>query len=372
MTKVLVTEAYLDNIADAIREKRGVLTEYKPSQMAGAIMDIDTHDTHDATASAGDVLTGKTAYIATGKVSGTMPNQGAIAGMIDAENPSYTVPEGYHSGLGTVSADVATTAEVEAYVGRIKKLAPKTITENGTYDAEDDNVGGYSRVTVNVSGGGGIPLLTQAQWDALTPNQKRAYGLVAIQNAISGYNRGDLVYGADFIGSILQSGTAASSASVNVTVTGTYKLIVIALNSEASTNGLTISASLNNTALTGENLAYNQYSGSGNDRRNYRVNAYDIEVESGDTIAIDLTDRSGYTSFVYAITDANITEIVQRRSTADDTCSGSYSSDAIVLQGTFNGSSGGTINLQAYTANTTIQTENPGSNYKSAYIFWCD
>lgn len=154
MTKVLLTESYLDDIADAIREKRGVLTEYKPSQMAGAIMDIDTHDTHDATASAGDVLTGKTAYIATGKVSGTMPNQGAIAGTIDAENPSYTVPEGYHSGLGTVSADVATTAEVEAYVGRIKKLAPKTITENGTYDAEDDNVGGYSQVTVNVPGSG--------------------------------------------------------------------------------------------------------------------------------------------------------------------------------------------------------------------------
>lgn len=150
MTKVLVTEAYLDNIADAIRAKANVSTEYKPSQMAGAIMDIDTHDTHDATASAGDVLTGKTAYIATGKVSGTMPNQGAIAGTIDAENPSYTVPEGYHSGLGTVSADVATTAEFEAYVGRIKKLVPKTITENGTYNAEDDNVGGYSQVTVNV------------------------------------------------------------------------------------------------------------------------------------------------------------------------------------------------------------------------------
>ena len=150
MTKVLVTESYLDDIADAIRAKANVSTEYKPSQMAGAIMDIDTHDTHDATASAGDVLTGKTAYIATGKVSGTMPNQGAIVGTIDAENPSYTVPEGYHSGLGTVSADVATTAEVEAYVGRIKKLVSKTITENGTYNAEDDNVGGYSQVTVNV------------------------------------------------------------------------------------------------------------------------------------------------------------------------------------------------------------------------------
>lgn len=37
-------------------------------------------------------------------------------------------------------------------------LITKTITENGTYDAEDDNADGYSEVTVNVSGGGGYTL----------------------------------------------------------------------------------------------------------------------------------------------------------------------------------------------------------------------
>ena len=34
-------------------------------------------------------------------------------------------------------------------------LVPKTITQNGTYDPEDDNADGYSEVTVNVKGGGG-------------------------------------------------------------------------------------------------------------------------------------------------------------------------------------------------------------------------
>lgn len=34
-------------------------------------------------------------------------------------------------------------------------LIQKSITENGTYDASDDNADGYSEVTVNVSGGGG-------------------------------------------------------------------------------------------------------------------------------------------------------------------------------------------------------------------------
>jgi len=35
-------------------------------------------------------------------------------------------------------------------------LIAKTITQNGTYDAEDDNADGYSEVVVNVSGGGGL------------------------------------------------------------------------------------------------------------------------------------------------------------------------------------------------------------------------
>lgn len=35
------------------------------------------------------------------------------------------------------------------------KIIPKTITENGTYDASADNADGYSSVTVDVAGGGG-------------------------------------------------------------------------------------------------------------------------------------------------------------------------------------------------------------------------
>ena len=134
---------------------------------------------------------------------------------------------------------------------------------------------------------------------------------------------------------------------------------------------MTLSVTLNNTALTGETLAYNQYYSSGSDRRNYRVNAYDIEVESGDTIAIELTNRSNYTSFVYMITDADITEIVQRRTSIDSACSGSYTDDAIVLQGIFQRSNGGTVSMLGYNAGGTVQTEYPGSSYATGYIFWC-
>lgn len=40
MAKVLVTEAYLNDIADAIRAKNGGSATYKPGQMAGAIANL--------------------------------------------------------------------------------------------------------------------------------------------------------------------------------------------------------------------------------------------------------------------------------------------------------------------------------------------
>mgnify|MGYP006923291002 CR=1 FL=1 len=42
MAKVTVTESSLENIADAIRAKLGVQTEYKPGEMAAAIQSIPT------------------------------------------------------------------------------------------------------------------------------------------------------------------------------------------------------------------------------------------------------------------------------------------------------------------------------------------
>ena len=44
MSKVLVTESYLTDIGDAIRNKNGSTIKYKPSEMADAINDITTQD----------------------------------------------------------------------------------------------------------------------------------------------------------------------------------------------------------------------------------------------------------------------------------------------------------------------------------------
>ena len=53
-------------------------------------------------------------------------------------------------------------------------LISKTITENGTYSAEDDNADGYDEVTVNVQGGGEEPFVPQFSETKIADNSSHA------------------------------------------------------------------------------------------------------------------------------------------------------------------------------------------------------
>ena len=60
------------------------------------------YDTTGADAAAGDILSGKTAFGASGSISGNMANNGATGGTISTKAGTVTIPAGYTSG-GTVS-----------------------------------------------------------------------------------------------------------------------------------------------------------------------------------------------------------------------------------------------------------------------------
>ena len=74
-------------------------------------------DTQDATAAVAEILEGKTAYARGTKLTGTMPNKGAVSGTI-TDKTAYTIPMGFHDGSGTVSIDATESAKIVA--GNIK------------------------------------------------------------------------------------------------------------------------------------------------------------------------------------------------------------------------------------------------------------
>lgn len=69
-------------------------------------------DTKDATAKAGEILTGKTAYVGGAKVTGTMANNGAQVSTITTKAQEVTIKNGFHDGSGKVSIDTTEQAKI--------------------------------------------------------------------------------------------------------------------------------------------------------------------------------------------------------------------------------------------------------------------
>lgn len=62
-------------------------------------------DTSADTAQVAEVLSTKTFHARGAALTGTMPNRGAVTGVITSYNHPYTIQNGYHDGSGTVSID---------------------------------------------------------------------------------------------------------------------------------------------------------------------------------------------------------------------------------------------------------------------------
>ena len=89
-------------------------------------------DTQDATAAVAEILEGKTAYARGAKLTGTMPNKGAVSGTI-TDKTAYTIPMGFHDGSGTVSIDATESAKIVA--GNIKS-GVTILGVEGTFSGE--------------------------------------------------------------------------------------------------------------------------------------------------------------------------------------------------------------------------------------------
>ena len=90
-------------------------------------------DTTDANATASEILSGRTAYVNKNKITGEMTNNGAVSGTISTKAGTYTVPAGYHSGLGTVG--ISSTEQAKIIAGNIK-AGIEILGVTGSYSGE--------------------------------------------------------------------------------------------------------------------------------------------------------------------------------------------------------------------------------------------
>lgn len=114
-------------------------------------------DTSDATAGIGDILSTKTAYISTGKVTGSMPNNGAVSPSFLNAGESYIIPKGYHNGSGKVTVN-SLSSQTSGTAAAADILSGKTAYVNGTkVTGSMTNNGAVSPSALNAGGSYTIP-----------------------------------------------------------------------------------------------------------------------------------------------------------------------------------------------------------------------
>lgn len=147
-----------------------VLTGYTAHDKSGeTITGTCNYDVNseDATVAVAEMLNGKTAYARGSKITGTMPNNGAVTKTISTKTQEVSIAQGYHDGSGKVSISSTEQAKIistnirdgvtilgvtgtmsgtEGARAQAKTVTPTTKVQNVL---PDDGYNYLSQVTVN-------------------------------------------------------------------------------------------------------------------------------------------------------------------------------------------------------------------------------
>ena len=121
--------------ADAAHVLRGSTFHDKSGAPKTGTCTYDS-DTSDDTVAAAEMLVGKTAHARGVKITGTMPNNGAVSGSIATKDGQYTIPQGFHDGSGKVG--IASAEKAKLIPGNIKS-GVEVLGVTGTYGGKSIN-----------------------------------------------------------------------------------------------------------------------------------------------------------------------------------------------------------------------------------------
>lgn len=182
VNKVIFGGQTLIDISGDTIDPTKVLRGYTAHNKSGAPItgscDFDAN-TSDADATAAEILLNKSAYVNGNKLTGTMPNRGAIAGVISTVAGEYTVPQGYHDGSGKVGIDATEQGKI---IASNIKSGIEILGVIGTYGGE----------TVTAQAKTATPAVTQqvitpdANYDYLSQVTVEAIPYVETDNAAGG------------------------------------------------------------------------------------------------------------------------------------------------------------------------------------------
>ena len=111
----------IDLTADTITADK-ILVKYTAHDAAGNLItgtcDFDVNS-QDATVAVAEIIEGKTAYARGTKLTGTMPNNAAVALTISDKDDEITIAQGYHDGSG--KAVISATEKAKLVGANIKQ-----------------------------------------------------------------------------------------------------------------------------------------------------------------------------------------------------------------------------------------------------------
>ena len=177
-------------------------------------------DTSDDTVAAAEMLVGKTAHARGVKITGTMPDNGAVSGSIATKDGQYTVPQGFHDGSGKVG--IASTEKAKLIPGNIKS-GVKVLGVTGSYSGEGTpqlcgQVENFEASLGNLS--------AILSWTAPSPDEDNSFvGARIVRktgSAPTGINDGTVVY----------EGTALTYTDTGLTAGTTYYYRAFAYNNK--------------------------------------------------------------------------------------------------------------------------------------------